>query len=104
MVPLAESWDSGASKWTAEKRKAYANDFDAERSLAAVTAKTNRAKGDKDPAQWLPPAASARCTYAVDWVGTKLRWGLAADDKERTALEKLAANCPDSRVEFEPVA
>ncbi|MBX4180198.1 HNH endonuclease family protein, partial [Streptomyces geysiriensis] len=26
MVPLAESWDSGASAWTPQRREAYAND------------------------------------------------------------------------------
>ncbi|GAB3949512.1 hypothetical protein GCM10028832_01700 [Streptomyces sparsus] len=26
MIPLAEAWDSGASTWTAARRKAYAND------------------------------------------------------------------------------
>ncbi|WP_069622218.1 GmrSD restriction endonuclease domain-containing protein, partial [Streptomyces niveus] len=55
MVPLAEGWDSGASAWTPARREAYANDQDAETSLVAVTARTNRSKADKDPADWLPP-------------------------------------------------
>ncbi|MER5988876.1 HNH endonuclease family protein [Streptomyces sp. NPDC001787] len=101
MVPLAEAWDSGASGWDAGRRMRYANDLGAERSLVAVTAKTNRSKSDKDPAQWLPPAASAQCTYGADWTATKLRWKLTADDKERTALEALAADCPDTVVKYE---
>ncbi|EDX25114.1 conserved hypothetical protein [Streptomyces sp. Mg1] len=56
LVPLAESWDSGASTWTAKRREAYANDLASPTSLIAVTAKSNRAKADKDPAEWLPPA------------------------------------------------
>lgn len=67
---LAEAWDSGASEWTAERREQYANDLGSERSLVAVTARSNRSKSDKDPAQWLPPAAAAQCTYASDWVAT----------------------------------
>ncbi|WP_435881780.1 HNH endonuclease family protein, partial [Streptomyces parvus] len=59
MVPLAEAWDSGAHDWTPERREAYANDLGSERSLVAVTAKTNRSKADKDPAAWMPPAQSA---------------------------------------------
>lgn len=42
-----------------------ANDLGAERSLVAVTAKNNRSKADQDPAQWMPPAADAQCTYLV---------------------------------------
>ncbi|MFI5739220.1 HNH endonuclease family protein [Streptomyces anulatus] len=101
MVPLAEAWDSGASGWDADRRERYANDLGAERSLVAVTARTNRQKADKDPSQWLPPSASAQCTYGADWVGTKLRWKLEADEKEITALEELAAGCEDTLVEFE---
>ena len=101
MVPLAEAWDSGAYDWTAERRQAYANDLGAERSLVAVTAKSNRSKSDKDPATWLPPAEAAHCTYAADWTGTKLRWDLTADDKERAALLKLAEACPDTTVQYE---
>ncbi|MFB6878508.1 HNH endonuclease family protein [Streptomyces sp. NPDC056323] len=101
VVPLAEAWDSGASKWDAERREQYANDLTADRSLVAVTAKTNRSKADRDPAEWLPPAASAQCTYGADWVGTKLRWKLTADDKERAALEKLAKACSETVVKYE---
>lgn len=54
VVPLAEAWDSGASKWDADRREQYANDLTADRSLVAVTAKTNRSKADRDPAEWLP--------------------------------------------------
>src|SRR5690606_9630874 len=53
MVPLAESWDSGASAWTAQRREAYANDQGADASLVAVTARSNRSKADQDPAEWL---------------------------------------------------
>ncbi|MCX4993420.1 HNH endonuclease family protein [Streptomyces sp. NBC_00568] len=102
MVPLAEAWDSGASAWTAERREAYANDLDAERSLVAVTARTNRSKADQDPAEWLPPLLDTRCTYAADWVSTKLRWQLAVDDRERAALADIAAGCGQQDVEFEP--
>ncbi|MDX3324734.1 HNH endonuclease family protein [Streptomyces sp. ME02-6979-3A] len=101
MVPLAEAWDSGASEWDADRRERYANDLEAERSLVAVTARTNRQKSDKDPSNWLPPSASAQCTYGADWVGTKLRWKLQADEKEIAALEKLAAECTDTAVVYE---
>ncbi|MGA5799271.1 HNH endonuclease family protein [Streptomyces cellulosae] len=104
MVPLAESWDSGASAWTAERREAYANDQGSAASLVAVTARSNRSKADQDPAQWLPPAAEVHCRYAAEWVATKLRWSLAADETEVAALRETAADCPDQTVTYEPAA
>ncbi|MFJ3213556.1 HNH endonuclease family protein [Streptomyces flaveolus] len=102
MVPLAESWDSGASAWTAARREAYANDQGAATSLVAVTARSNRSKADQDPAQWLPPAAEAHCRYVAEWVGTKLRWSLSADETEVAALAEVAAGCPEQTVRYEP--
>jgi hypothetical protein len=100
--PLAEAWDSGAAQWTATRREAYANDLDADASLVAVTARTNRSKADQDPAQWLPPLADARCTYAADWVATKLRWNLTVDDTERVTLTELAAGCGRQTLKYTP--
>jgi hypothetical protein len=104
MVPLAESWDSGASAWSAQRREAYANDQGTSTSLVAVTARSNRSKADQDPAQWLPPAAEVHCRYVAEWVATKLRWSLAADQAEAAALAETAAGCPDQNVTYEPAA
>ena len=98
LVPLAEAWDSGASAWTAQQREAYANELDVPWALVAVTAASNRGKGDRDPAQWMPPLASAACTYVVDWVAVKTLWHLAVDPAERQALEGLAAECSQTPV------
>ncbi|WP_328786156.1 hypothetical protein [Streptomyces sp. NBC_00273] len=68
-----------------------------------VTAKSNRAKADKDPAEWLPPTATYHCTYVTGWVETKLRWGLASDEREREALLGLAEDCPGATVTYETV-
>ncbi|MER7952375.1 HNH endonuclease family protein [Streptomyces sp. NPDC096079] len=102
LVPLKEAWGSGAWEWTAERREAYANDQGSPVSLIAVTARSNRAKADKDPAQWMPPAASAQCRYATEWTATKLRWGLSVDPAEADTLQALAAECPGAIVDFEP--
>jgi hypothetical protein len=104
MVPLAEAWDSGASAWTPERREAYANDQGAEESLVAVTDNVNQAKGDKDPAEWMPPAADVHCRYVAEWMGTKLRWSLTADGAEVAALREAATGCPLQTVTFEPAA
>ncbi|MFD3422634.1 HNH endonuclease family protein [Streptomyces decoyicus] len=102
VVPLAEAWDSGASKWTPERRERYANDLDGERSLVAVSLGPNRTKGDKDPAEWMPPANDATCTYATDWITAKLRWNLTADRAEIKALHTAAAGCKDATVTLSP--
>ncbi|MFB6525621.1 HNH endonuclease family protein [Streptomyces sp. NPDC056399] len=102
MVPLAEAWDSGASTWTAARREAYANDQDAAASLVAVTARTNRSKADQDPAQWMPPLPDAHCRYIGEWVATKLRWGLTADQAEADALEVYAEACETTVVHYTP--
>jgi hypothetical protein len=94
VVPLKEAWDSGAYGWTAARRLSYANDLGDWRSLRAVSAASNRSKGDQDPAQWLPPMRSFRCTYATDWVAVKVRWGLTVDTAERAALRRILAACP----------
>ncbi|MGI5353043.1 HNH endonuclease family protein [Streptomyces sp. CA-250714] len=98
MVPLAEAWDSGAAGWDAKTRERYANDLGSPQSLVAVTAKENRQKADKDPAEWWVSAKSASCMYLADWVATKTRWKLTIDEAEKKALTDRAARCPTTRV------
>ncbi|MEV7535457.1 HNH endonuclease family protein [Streptomyces hydrogenans] len=102
MVPLAESWDSGSSNWDAKRREAYANDQDAAVSLVAVTARSNRAKADRDPAEWMPPLPDAHCRYVSEWTATKLRWGLSADQAEVDALSVYAEACETTVVHYIP--
>ena len=94
VVPLKEAWDSGAWAWTAARRQAYANDLGDSRSLRAVSAASNRSKGDQDPAHWLPPLTSFRCTYATEWVAVKVRWRLSVDSLERAAIRRILSSCP----------
>ena len=83
LVPLAEAWDSGARNWTAAQRQAYANDLGDARALVAVTDNVNQAKGDQDPAEWMPPAAGATCRYVGEWAAVKIRWRLTVDTPRR---------------------
>jgi len=91
MVPLAEAWRSGAWKWSSSQRQAYANDLEDARALIAVTLSTNRSKGDKDPALWLP--AKEQCTYAENWIAIKIKYSLTVDTKEATKLNSLVNSC-----------
>jgi hypothetical protein len=96
MVPLAEAWDSGARLWTAEVRRAYANDLGDFRSLVGVTNSVNRAKGDQDVAEWLPEFG--RCRYLREFVAVKLRWRLKVDSSEKAAMTSLASGCSNSTI------
>jgi len=98
MVALKEGWESGANAWTDEQREAYANDLGDPRALIAVTAATNRSKGDQDPADWMPDATSYHCTYVADWVAVKIRWSLFADRAEKAAIEDIAAGCDNPEI------
>ena len=95
LVPLAEAWDSGARTWTTTVRRSFANDLGDYRSLAAVTDNVNQAKGDQDPATWMPPYTPARCRYLGEWLAVKLRWRLTVDTAEKTTLTSYANGCPD---------
>lgn len=102
LVPLAEAWDSGASLWSPARRQGFANDLGFDRALIAVSAASNRSKSDRDPAEWLPPLASARCAYLADWVAVKLRWSLSADAAERLALVSAGSSCAGLTVPLRP--
>jgi hypothetical protein len=93
LVPLAEAWDSGASKWTTAQRQAYANDLGDDRDLVAVTDNVNQAKSDQDPAEWMPSYSAAKCRYVGEWVAVKLRWRLTVDSAEKSALASYAGGC-----------
>lgn len=96
MVPLAEAWDSGARSWTTSRRQSYANDLGDSRPLVAVTDNVNQAKGDKDPAEWMPSYSPARCHYLTEWVVVKIRWRLTVDSVEKSALTSIATGCTNS--------
>ncbi|MFI2435590.1 HNH endonuclease family protein [Streptomyces sp. NPDC018693] len=92
LVPLAEAWDSGAGSWTTARRQAFANDL-TRPQLIAVTDNVNQAKGDQDPATWMPSRTAYRCTYVRAWVQVKYYYGLSVDPAEKTALTTYLNNC-----------
>lgn len=92
MIPLAEAWRSGASGWTQDQRAAFANDLE-HAQLWAVTDDVNQDKGDKDPAEWMPPVAEVSCLYARAWVDVKFQWKMTIDTAERDALTRLLEGC-----------
>jgi hypothetical protein len=88
MVPLAEAARSGTRDWSTTDREHYAND---PAVLVAVTARSNRAKGDQDPAHWLP--ALDRCGYIARWVAVKHTYRMTIDARERDAITAVLTHC-----------
>ncbi|MCP2257727.1 Protein of unknown function (DUF1524) [Streptoalloteichus tenebrarius] len=92
VVPLANAWRTGAADWTDERRSQFANDLKGPQ-LLAVTASTNRGKGDQDPSQWKPPARSYWCEYATRWITVKHEYGLWVTQEEKAALREMLGTC-----------
>lgn len=93
MVPLANAWRLGANQWNDQQRGDFANDL-TRPQLIAVSATSNRAKGDQDPSQWKPANREYWCTYAGDWIAVKHFWRLAVTKAEKAALTDMLGTCP----------
>jgi uncharacterized protein DUF1524 len=78
LVPIAEAHRSGGHAWSAERKKAYANDLTYRWHLIATTAHANRSKGDRAPQDWKPPASEVWCEYATAWAVIKFTWNLSS--------------------------
>jgi hypothetical protein len=92
MVPLANAWRSGADKWEDQKRSDFANDLERPQ-LIAVSAGSNRSKGDQDPSQWKPPNQEYWCQYAQEWIAVKSHWELTVTQAEKGALTEMLGTC-----------
>jgi Protein of unknown function (DUF1524) len=92
VVPLANAWRSGARRWSTPRRRDFANDLQ-DSQLIAVSASSNRSKGDKGPDEWKPPRRAAWCLYSRWWVQVKRHWRLAVTRLERTELRRMVATC-----------
>jgi hypothetical protein len=92
IVPLAEAWKSGASTWTTARREEFANNLTIAQ-LIAVSASSNRSKGDSDPSSWQPANASVHCIYAREWIWVKYTYGLSLQSTEKTALQQMLSAC-----------
>ena len=92
VVPLANAWRSGAKRWSRHRRREFANDLD-NSQLIAVSASSNRSKGDQGPESWKPPRRAAWCLYSRWWVQVKRAWRLTVIRAERTELRKMVATC-----------
>ena len=93
LVSLREAHDSGADRWTAERREAFTNDLGFSDSLIVVSRPAKRSKRGRDPAEWLPPDPAFHCDYVRAWVAVKEYWQLEADPAEAQAISAVLAAC-----------
>lgn len=92
-IPLAEAHRSGGANWDDETRYSFGNDLSENGVLIPVSASANRSKGDRDPANWLPPNTDYHCQYIDRWVALKEVWGLTMDYAERQAIMDIQDAC-----------
>ncbi|MGO4635006.1 HNH endonuclease family protein [Streptomyces sp. 2RAF24] len=93
MVPLAAAWRAGADLWDTPRRREFANDL-VHSQLIAVSASSNRAKGDQTPDLWKPPLRSYWCTYSRAWIDVKATYELNVTEAEQGALAEMLDTCP----------
>ncbi|MEW1655082.1 HNH endonuclease family protein [Streptomyces sp. NPDC093707] len=92
VVPLANAWRSGADQWTTPERRTFANDL-VHSQLIAVSAPSNRQKGDKSPDKWAPPRHAYWCTYARAWTDVKHVYHLNVTEPEKVKLREMLDTC-----------
>jgi uncharacterized protein DUF1524 len=104
IVPLANAWRSGASRWTRDRRVQFANDL-TDPQLIAVSAVSNRTKSDSGPENWrpqsralvravqTPPRRRVWCLYARWWIDVKAIWRLTVTGAEKRALRGMLDTC-----------
>jgi hypothetical protein len=93
VVPLAVAWGSGAWRWSAATRKAFANDLGTTYDLLAVSGHSNESKGDSGPDEWLPPRRSFDCRYMADYTAVLWRWHLHIDATQKSFLTNHLRAC-----------
>ena len=93
VVPLKEVHQSGGHLWSEQQREEYANDRTNPGHLIAVYKSTNRKKGFKDPAEWMPDNEHFKCAYISIWTAVKRRWQLSMDAAEAEKIRAISETC-----------
>ncbi|WP_249666172.1 HNH endonuclease family protein [Nocardioides faecalis] len=91
VVSLSDAWQTGAQRWGAATRTAFAGD---PLNLLAADGRSNAAKSDSDTATWLPPYKAFRCEYVARQVAVKARYGLWVKPAEKDAMARVLSGCP----------
>lgn len=54
-----------------------------------MTDNVNQAKGDDDPAEFLPSRTAYQCEYVRAWIQVKYYYDLTVDSAEKSALQNV---------------
>lgn len=95
-VPLGHAHESGGWQWSADRKRAYANDLSNPAALQATKASVNRSKGKQPPDQWRPENRAGWCRYAADWITVKAEWELTVTAAEVATLREMLDTCDDA--------
>lgn len=94
IVALKEAYDSGASAWTQDRKRRFANDPINQWCLEAAV---NISKSDHDLAEWSGGTCEQRQFIATQTQVVKSSYSLTTDPAERAAISAaLAASCSTS--------
>jgi hypothetical protein len=90
IVALADAWGAGASEWTREHRRIFAND---PYNLIAVSATSNREKAAYGPDRWQPSPHEVSWWYLERYVRVRIAYYLTVTTSEHAAVENLIQTC-----------
>jgi hypothetical protein len=93
-VALKNAWISGAQGLSQAQRQALSND---PLNLIASDASSNRQKGDKNTAEWLPKNKGFRCQYVATQVSVKKKYALSVTAPEKAAMKKVLNTCKNQK-------
>ena len=87
VVPLKNSYISGAYAWKKERRCHFANYLRNPFHLLAVSGHENMSKGDGAPDKYMPPDSGFKCKYLGIWLKIKAIWNLQFTASEVDAIK-----------------
>jgi hypothetical protein len=92
-IPLKLAAVSGGDAWSAEKKKAYANDLANPDHLIAIHKGINRSKGGKPIHLWHPKTPKSRCWYAHTYFQVKRIWAMTFTAGEVVGIMQELRQC-----------
>lgn len=90
IVAKKNAWDSGGYVWNEDAWIKYVNDED--RVLIATSESTNRSKGSKDAADWLPENTEYWCKYIIQQIEIKNYYNLSVRQIEKDKMQEVLVN------------